>query len=101
MLVHTAKEVSAAMNIHHDALPLVAFALALSGVCFHLDPFSSHIGLGLPPLPPFASSNLPKSILAKLIVQKLGGFFEVQLRNSHSLNLDPLRMRHPLAGECL
>ena len=89
------------MDVEHDTPAGVVIPLALVVVGPHLDPLGLERAVGLPPLPPLPPADLADAVRAQLGLEHRRCMGDLVVGDLNLLDLDPLRMRHPLGRESL
>lgn len=96
MLIHTPKEVSAAMNIEHYSFATFFCSFPLLVVCPHLDPLRLQISSVSAPLPPLAPSDLVDTLVTQLGDYGISSVVDRFLWYRDPLRPNPSRAWYPL-----
>jgi|TARA_R110002003_G_scaffold79_7_gene7064 hypothetical protein len=102
VLVHTAKEVRAAMHIQHYAVSLGDVELFPRIIVLaHFNPFSLQRCAISSPLPPCLPANRFDAFWPKLCADELSRTLQLTGCDLDDLHVDPVRHWHPLRREGL
>lgn len=99
--IDAAKEVGPAVDVEHDAAPLICRLLAREVVSAHLDPLGFQLAPGTSPLPPCLAADLVDALGTELRLDGCGGFGDLCRGNDDFLRLDPCWIGDLLGGEAL